>query len=121
MIIAKPQQFIIYDCETEDLLLNSLPAEIKNKIFKIFKISQPIGETFLAYLPDRPAPISNYLRLESDNIYLVYTKPGQLGYEIPGAVDPEEYCDDTLFGIPLNVENNGNIAYKINSKQNLGW
>jgi hypothetical protein len=97
MIIAKPQQFIIYDCETEDLLLNSLPAEIKNKIFKIFKISQPIGETFLAYLPDRPAPISNYLRLESDNIYLVYTKPGQLGYEIPGAVDPEEYCEKNVF------------------------
>lgn len=91
MIIAKPQQFIIFDCGQDNLTLNSLPAEIKNKIFKIFRVQQPVGSTFQAYVPDNVFG-SQFSRLESNGLYLVFTKPGQLGYEIPGAVDPDSYC-----------------------------
>jgi hypothetical protein len=96
MIINKPQQFIIFDCEQNGLILNNLSQDVKDRIFKIFRIQQPVGSTFQAYLPDNVFG-SQFSRLESNNLYLIFTKPGQLGYEIPGAVDPEDYCGENLF------------------------
>jgi hypothetical protein len=91
MIIAKPQQFIVFNCGQSNLTLNSLPTDIKDRIFKIFRVQQPVGSTFQAYVPDNVFG-SQFSRLESDNVYLIFTKPGQLGYEISGAVNPEDYC-----------------------------
>jgi len=88
MIITKPQQFIIFDCDEPNLAISSLPTETKNKIDRIQKIRQPVGGTIVAWTNTSP----QFSDLEKNTIYLVYTKPGQTGYEIPGAVDASGYC-----------------------------
>jgi hypothetical protein len=87
MIINKPQQFIIYN-DPVSLNINNLPADIKNRIFRIFRVLKPTGGSLQSYSGNS---ISQFSSLENNNIYLVFSRPGQLGYEIPGAVSVENY------------------------------
>jgi len=88
MIINKPQQFAILNCDEPELMLNDIPEKVRNKIDKILSISND------GTLEIWNNTNSQFDKFKANATYLIYSKPGQLNYEIPGIVDLDGYCLD---------------------------
>lgn len=88
MIISKLQQFIIFNCDQQEIDINELLGENINRIHSIQKIG------FKNKLLNFNLTQSNveFSKLTPNTIYLVLTKIGQLGYNIPGATEPIFSC-----------------------------
>ena len=88
MIINKLQQFIIFNCNQQQI---TIPSSLGAKVSKITKINPPTGSSIVTWSSE----LSNNVQLnllDPNTIYLVTSKEGQLGYEFAGAVDPVGYC-----------------------------